>query len=226
MKNFSRGALQIAPQHEMKTHHCLRREILNASNLKPLHSCRFLTIITPMKDKRNLKLLGLGLFWLTSFTFSSCRGRQEVSTGMFEINKEVSCEDLMDQGFAWMPGEDVILFGKRTGDTLDYYHMDDKKGSFLFGSLQQEDEEFVERDVEVCRKLRPVWRNIVVEIKKQETSTVVGKIDRTKYTVIEQPEEGYYIYWAKVVNKETLDTFNFSVYEQDKKYFVSSTIHL
>jgi hypothetical protein len=179
-----------------------------------------------MKTIRNPKAIGITFICLACIVLSSCHEKQLVSTGLFEINREVTCEDLLEQGFTRMRGEDVVLFGKRTGDTLDYYHMDDRKdGSFLFGSLEQ-DNEFVERDPEVCDNLHPRWRYIVVEIDKRETLTITDRIDKTRYTIMEQTNSGYSIFWAKVVNKETLDTFKFSVYEQDKKYFISSSIRL
>ncbi|MGB3179745.1 MAG: hypothetical protein WBB45_00025 [Cyclobacteriaceae bacterium] len=157
---------------------------------------------------------------------SSCSSTpQEVPAGLFEINKDISCTDLMEQGFAWMPGTDVALFGRRRGDTLHYFQLADKPASFLFGSLLQEQkEEFVERDAEVCDNLRPIWRNIQVQISKQDISSVVDGIDGEKYEVIEQSDKGYSIYLARVVNRETMDTFNFSVYERENEYFVSSTI--
>ncbi|MFA0964378.1 hypothetical protein AB9P05_21410 [Roseivirga sp. BDSF3-8] len=172
------------------------------------------------------KSIGIIFTCLVFLMLMSCHHKQEVSTGLFEINREVTCEDLVEQGFAWMPGEDVILFGRRTGDTLDYYHMDERKdGSYLFGSVLQEDE-FREPAPDACDNLHPYWRYIVVEIDMQETGSITDRIDQTKYTILKQTQPNYTLFWAKVVNKETLDTFTFSVYERDRKYFVSSSIRL
>ena len=56
---------------------------------------------------------------------SSCRNKHEiVSREPFEIDRNLNCEGLVKNGYKWMPGDDVILIGKKTEDTLDYYQLE------------------------------------------------------------------------------------------------------
>lgn len=49
---------------------------------------------------------------------------KKINRHPFEIDKSISGIDLLDNGYRWMPGVDVILIGKKTKDTLDYYQLD------------------------------------------------------------------------------------------------------
>lgn len=69
----------------------------------------------------NFVILALILFSLTS-----CDSNEKAIVAPFDVNHQLECEDLIEQGYRLMFGVDVILLGKRTGDTLEYYQLDDK----------------------------------------------------------------------------------------------------
>lgn len=48
---------------------------------------------------------------------------KKINRHPFEMDKSITGFDLLDNGYRWMPGVDVILIGKKTKDTLDYYQL-------------------------------------------------------------------------------------------------------
>ena len=64
------------------------------------------------------------LFSTLFILFTSCHHSQKVIGKPFDVNHKIRCEDLVDQGYRWMPETDAILFDKISGDTLDYYDLD------------------------------------------------------------------------------------------------------
>lgn len=49
--------------------------------------------------------------------------KKVISNNPFEIDKDITCNELYDNGYKWSPGVDVILLGKKTSDTLVYYQV-------------------------------------------------------------------------------------------------------
>ncbi|UII26748.1 hypothetical protein LVD15_26210 [Fulvivirga maritima] len=175
------------------------------------------------------------IFLITMLT--SCSEHQKVPRNPFTINRNVTCEDLTLEGYQWMPGVDVIIIGKRFGDTLDYYQMEYYAGLAYFDyrhlnnlnvvkvSSQNEEKEFVplKETPDICHESYPILKNMVIEIDKFDTLKILDLIDKEKYS-LEEKAKTYDIYQADVINKITMDTFNISVYEQEERYYFSSSI--
>ncbi len=178
---------------------------------------------------------------------ASCGEPQEVTRILFKVNKQINCSDLIDQGYQWMPGVDVILLGKRTGDTLDYYQLSYDRVEAISENLEfveietseqmllepttDEKEEqtpdfvSVNKTPEICDNATPDWRYFQITISANDTMKFINNINRDTYSVI-QGESDYDLYNALVINKETRDTFNFAISEMDGSYYVSSSINL
>jgi hypothetical protein len=60
---------------------------------------------------------------VVALSFSSCEKKQ-ISILPFEVTKDVSCDDLYDNGYKRSFGVDVILIGKKMNDTTIYYEVD------------------------------------------------------------------------------------------------------
>ncbi|MCH3884833.1 hypothetical protein [Tenacibaculum aquimarinum] len=91
---------------------------------------------------------------------------------------------------------------------------------FVWGDIQKQ-----KRDV--CSEGKVSWRNFMLELKKEETENYRNTIDTNKYKILNiNIDSDYYIDKFKVVNVITKDTFNCSVYEQNEKYYFSSTFTL
>ncbi|QCX37553.1 hypothetical protein FF125_03545 [Aureibaculum algae] len=92
----------------------------------------------------------------------------------FEIDKSITGFDLLNNGYRWMPGVDVILIGKKTKDTLDYYQLD-------FSDEETNEEE-----------IYPIWEDEEVSIQKVETivSTLEESIDP-----LDMPDSMYNRIW-------------------------------
>jgi hypothetical protein len=80
---------------------------------------------------------------------------------------------------------------------------------------------------DVCDEGNVSWRNFMLELKESETIDYRNTIDTANYKVLDvEKESQYLIDQFKVVNLITKDTFNCSVYKQNKKYYFSSTFTL
>lgn len=60
---------------------------------------------------------------VVALSFSSC-AKKQISTLPFEVTKDVSCNDLFEEGYKRSFGVDVILIGKKMNDTTIYYQID------------------------------------------------------------------------------------------------------
>ena len=82
---------------------------------------------------------------LLMLVLMSCSQGNEVSRQPFEINQEVTCADLVEAGYRWMP-EDVPLLGKRVGDTLVYFQLTELT-PINWPLATKDDKEVIERTV-------------------------------------------------------------------------------
>jgi hypothetical protein len=199
---------------------------------------------------------------VVTLILSSCEKRHIYSLP-FEVTKDVSCDELYNEGYKRSFGADVILIGKKMNDTTIYYEIDlpsiDPKDITFYDS-----EENIETEIDTVKKVTKYdkylemdalelndsiyelvwqdinlqenfvcdegivsWRNVMIELKESETINYRNTIDTTKYKVLNaEIESNYSIDKFKVVNLITKDTFNCSVYKQNKKYYFSSTFAL
>jgi len=79
---------------------------------------------------------------LLALLITNCQTEQRrVKRHPFEIDHSITSQSLIESGYRWMPGVDVILYGKKTKDTLDYYQI-------LFPSLDEEPTDYQELNEE------------------------------------------------------------------------------
>ncbi|APG64838.1 hypothetical protein LPB136_05455 [Tenacibaculum todarodis] len=103
---------------------------------------------------------------------------------------------------------------------MDALTLKDSIYEFVWGDIQKQ-----QRDI--CSEGKVSWRNFMLELKKEETENYRNTIDTNKYKILNiNKDSDYYIDKFKVVNLITKDTFYCSVYEQNKKYYFSSTFTL
>jgi hypothetical protein len=200
---------------------------------------------------------------IISLLFFSCE-KKEIYNLPFEVNRNITCNDLYNADYKRTFGVDVTMIGKIMNDTIihyeitepvidydmDFYYSEEnipteldtikkatKYDKYLeMDALELNDSiyEYVwgnikEQQKYVCEEGSIAWRNFMLELKESEIKSYRKTIDTVKYKIFNvkiNPKSSYSIEKFKVVNLITKDTFNCSVYEQNKKYFFSSTISL
>ena len=198
---------------------------------------------------------------IISFLLFSCE-KKEISNLPFEINSNISCDDLYENGYKRTFGVDVVLIGKIMNDTIIHYQVDlpSEKNDIDYNDFEENTivavdtfrratvyDKYLIKDAlelndsiyelvwgnikkqkrDVCNKGSVSWRNFMIELKKNKAKNYRNTIDTNKYRIFDLEKESQYsIDEFKVVNLVTKDTFNGSVYEQNKKYYFSSTFTL
>ncbi|ARV14594.1 hypothetical protein BTO07_05255 [Polaribacter sp. SA4-12] len=133
--------------------------------------------------------------------------------------------------------EEIIFYNSNENiltviDTLDRVTKYDKYLEKDALELSDSIYELVWQDInlqknDVCDEGNVSWRNFILGLKKSETINYRNTIDTTKYKILDvEKESQYLIDQFDVVNLITKDTFNCSVYKQNKKYYFSSTFTL
>lgn len=119
------------------------------------------------------------LITLIALLSNSCKPKK-IQRLPFEIDRSVSASDLVYDGYRWMPGVDVILIGKRTQDTLDYYQID-----FPSEELEKEDED-LEMKTEEFEEEEIEFSNQEYEYEEIEEEELIDPLDMldTMYTRI------------------------------------------
>lgn len=94
----------------------------------------------------------------------------------FKIDHSITGFDLVSNGYRWMPGVDVILLGKKTKDTLDYYEVD-----FPIEALTSNSGEPIEEFEEV-------------EMQVQDTNTYIKEL-KEEIDPLDMPDTMYNRIW-------------------------------
>ncbi len=150
----------------------------------------------------------------------------------FKINHNISCDLLIENGYTWILGEDVVLIGKANVDTLIYYQIEYpiiereqyENNSELEASL------FNYNETSLCKNGMVYWRNFKLELDSAKAIDYKKRIDRTKYKVLEESyeiEQSDYIRDVyQVVNLIDKDTFHCSITKNDGIWFLQSWIEI
>ncbi len=145
----------------------------------------------------------------------------------FKINRNLNCDLLVKKGYTWMRGDDVILIGKRTSDTLIYYQI---KYPILEIKPSQNDSELVVNSSDkmpskFCENGIVSWKNFELKLDSTRVFDFKNKIDAVKYKVLPTRyalKESDYIKEAyQVINLIDKDTFNCSIAERNGEWFFS-----
>ncbi|UTW61544.1 hypothetical protein KFE98_16220 [bacterium SCSIO 12741] len=103
-----------------------------------------------MRKIELLKLIQYPTLLILLFTLMGCStGLKKIERHPFEIDHSITGYDLVSDGYRWMPGVDVVLLGKKTKDTLDYYQTEFPTENTLYQDgdmtfLELEEEEIIQ----------------------------------------------------------------------------------
>lgn len=193
---------------------------------------------------------------------SSCK-KEKLNYHPFEINRNISCNDLYENGFRRTFGIDVMMIGKKINDTIIHYEVnyppiesivdynefeeesipseiDSTQTANIYQMFSDYDplsisdslynviwQDLKVQQKDVCIEGKVVWRNFMLELEQFEAENYRKTIDSNKYKILNiEKESNYSIDEFKVINLISKDTFNCSIYEQNKKYYFSSTYAL
>lgn len=146
--------------------------------------------------------------------FYSCK-EKKISSFPFEVDKDITCDDLYKNGYKRSFGVDVILLGKKSQDTIIYYEVYQKL-TFKKEDFHEEvkldtvkkdkkSEEYLKQDPlvlsdsiyslvwgnikeqqrNICKKSRVTWRNYIVKIGKDQIKNYKSKIDSISLKIID-----------------------------------------
>lgn len=59
------------------------------------------------------------------FFFSSCK-KEKLKSSAFEVDRNIDCDELYENGFRRMFGVDILLIGRKRNDTIIYYEVSEK----------------------------------------------------------------------------------------------------
>ncbi|MEM6298403.1 MAG: hypothetical protein AAF740_06915 [Bacteroidota bacterium] len=174
-------------------------------------------------------------FLAIAFIFSACE-QQLASRKPFEVNNKVTCKDLVEQGYRWVSGEDVVLFGRRSGDTLDYYQIEYNDELFCNDNSDYLPERRAEEDSvfgitfnevfeEDCKCTSTNWRYFSILIKPEDSLNLEKHLESDSLVIVQEEENpDYYLTKAVVLNLATNDTFFTSIDEREGKYYFSTSV--
>ena len=84
-----------------------------------------------------------------------------------------------------------------------------------------------EQKKDICKEGVITWKNFILELDKSEINKYRQTIDISKYKILEiENPSSYNLDSFKVLNVKKKDTFYCSIYKQNEKYYMSSTISL
>ena len=172
---------------------------------------------------------------LISILFSCSQKDKTDYRKPFKINRNIDCQLLIDKGYTRIYGEDVILIGKRTNDTLVYYQIEYpiNEQDLMIYDIEDEihpiDSISTTKEIEnLCEDGVIYWRNFELKLDSINACNYKNTIDKTKYKIIESSYESieplYFRDTYQVVNLMSKDTFDCSVINRDKNWFIQSSI--
>lgn len=161
----------------------------------------------------------------------SCKQKDEFDYRKpFKVNWNLNCDLLIQKGYTRIFGNDVILIGKRTIDTLIYYQIEYpnieveqyQNKSKLDGYSSNK------KLLDLCDGGTVYWRNFELKLDSGKAFNFKNRIDKVKYQILPASyklEESNYIKDVyRVINIIDKDTFNCTVTNRDGEWFFQSSI--
>lgn len=148
--------------------------------------------------------------------FSSCK-KEKLTYHAFEINKNINCDDLYDNQFRRVFGIDVLMIGKKIGDTIIHYEVTEHFDKSDFGKSKQN----VRNDIsKIEKKVYDKYREQdALELNDSIYQLVWEDIDYQRKYVCKKGE----VYWRNfivelnkpdIINyRNKIDTLNYKILE-------------
>jgi len=182
--------------------------------------------------KKTIVFLSIILFMI------SCSNRNYVDYRQpFEINRNLSCEVLMENEYNRIWGIDVFLIGKKINDTVVYYQIesptdyDETEVREIGEDIFPKDSISIANEIKkMCEKGTVYWRNYELKLDSVKALNYKNTIDKKKYKVIPidygLPESLYFKDAFNVVNLKEKDTFACSIIKRENEWYFQSSIHI
>jgi len=174
----------------------------------------------------NRLLTYLLLLILASAAVGCAETNTTIPNTPFEINHQITCETLIEDGYRWMPGVDVIIIGKRTGDTLIGYQMDyqrelvDEENYFIL------DEEIIGEQIDIIMEEE---EDVIPSPKEKTTEEIQEEFGKNPSEMCDGATVCWRIYQVRISKevaahyKENIDRGKFAIlkskYNSDIGYF-------
>ncbi len=137
----------------------------------------------------------------------------------FDLNRNLTVDILLDNGYEQLFGDDIYLFGKKIDNINVYYQID----------LPEQTEE-IANELGFLKLLRDkgviTFKNYQKEVKEEEYSYLKDTINQKRFKVIKL-EKGNYVNIKdrfRVVNLKSKDTFNCELTKKNNKLIFNSYI--
>ncbi len=163
----------------------------------------------------------------------SCKQKNELDyREPFKINRNLNCTLLIEKGYTRIFGEDVILIGKESFDTLIYYQIEYPIKDIMEYQNNSETDNYSlnGKSKSLCKNGTVYWRNFKLELDSIKAIDYKNTIDKNKYKVIaesyEREESDYIKDSYRVINITDKDTFHCSITKSDGIWFFQSTIEI
>ncbi|MFT4848188.1 MAG: hypothetical protein ACI83B_000714 [Sediminicola sp.] len=177
----------------------------------------------------SMKNITISIFLV--FSMFSCEQKIEFDSRQpFKVNRNLSCDLLIENRYTQIFGEDVVLIGKQTNDTLVYYQIEYPIRNFEQNTNDSESN--INSTDTASRKLCDdgtiYWRNYKLKLDSLSAFNYKNSIDSIKYKIVpvsyELRKSDYFQDAYRVVNLIDRDTFNCSVTKRDGEWSWQSSI--
>ncbi|GHC65830.1 hypothetical protein [Ulvibacter litoralis] len=176
-----------------------------------------------------MKILIIYIF-LVSILFS-CNQKDEFDNREpFKINRNLNCDLLIQKGYTRIFGEDVILIGKRTSDTLIYYQIEYPIREIELSQTDSESDDYpsTEKPRDICDDGTVYWRNFELKLDSTRAFNFNSEIDKTMFKILpasyELGESNYIKDAYRVINLIDKDTFECSITKRNGEWIFQSSI--
>lgn len=152
--------------------------------------------------------------------FFSCE-KKKLSNYPFIVTKNVTCNDLYENGYKWSPGVDVILLGKKIQDTIIYYQIHQE---YVYNNIDfdESDEETLIDTIVKVNKYQKYLNQDPLILSDSIYSLVWGDIEEQQKNICKNSSVFWRNFELKIKESEvidfmkSLDTINYKIIKEKK----------